>query len=301
MGQLPLGDISFWSNLSSSYVEVSATAASEPTPQTLISGMVDMVHIDPIQGIVSIEGRDLSSTLIDSYRQQDFVNQTASEVASTLASYHGLTPAVTATTGNVGRYYGDGYTRLSLGQFSRLRSDWDLLVQLARENGFDAFVQSTTLFFQPATPSVNLPVHIAFSDVKTIRFEQTLSIASKATARVQSWNSQNMASYDSNSAGDGAVTAQTAFKASNQPYLFSASNFTSQQVTDSAGRYAAELNRLGIVLHAEMPWDLALSPRTIIFIDETISLLDTAYKIESVERHFSTTSGSSQTIRAVLA
>jgi len=301
MGPPPLGDISFWSSLSSAYVEVSSANASDQTWQSLISGMVDMVHIDPIRGIISIEGRDLSSVLIDSYRQQDFVNQTASEVASTLASYHGLTPAVAATTSNVGRYYGDGYTRLSLGQFSRLRSDWDLVVQLARENAFDVFVQGNTLFFQPATSSANLPVHIAFGDVKTIRFEQTLSIASNATARVQSWNSQIMASYDSNSPSGNALPTQTTFTATNQPYLFSASNFTSQQVTDTAGRYATELGRLGVVLHAEMPWDLALSPRTIILIDETRSILDTTYKIESVERHFSTTSGSSQTIRAVVA
>lgn len=300
MGTWPLGDIAFWSTLSSAYVEISATAAYEPIVQNLISGMIDAVHINPVQGIVAVEGRDLSSSLIDSYRQQDFVNQTASEIASTIASYHGLTPVVTVTSSNVGRYYGDGYTRLSIGQFSRLRSDWDLMVQLARENGFDVFVQGTTLFFQPSTYSGTLPVHIAFRDVKTIRFEQTLSIGSNATARVQSWNSQNMTSYASNVASGGADATQDSAPASNQPFLFSAANFTSQQVTDTAGRFTAELGRLGIVLHIEMPWDIALSPRTIILIDETGSPLDTTYKIDNIERHYSTTSGSSQTIRAVV-
>ena len=307
MGPLPLGDISFWSSLSAAYVEIGVITAYEPTPQNLISGMIDTIHVDPIQGTVAIEGRDLSSSMIDAYRQQDFVNQTASEVASAVASYHGLTPIVTATSGNVGRYYGDGYTRLSLGQFSRIRSDWDLMVELARENSFDVFVQGSSLFFQPSGSSGTAPVHIAFRDVKSIRFERTLTIPSSAQARVQSWNSQNMASYDSNSAGTGGDATQDSSAtslpptASDQPFLFSGSNFTSEQVSDSAGRYAAELSRLGTLLHIEMPWDLTLSPRTDILIDETNSIFDATYTIDSVERHYSTTSGSSQIIRAIAA
>jgi hypothetical protein len=299
-GPLPLGDIGFWSSLSSAYVEISVIAASQPTSPNLISGMIDSIHFDPIAGIVAIEGRDLSSSLIDSYRQQDFVNQTASEVTSTIASYHSLTPIVTATSSNVGRYYGDGYTRLSLGQFSRLRSDWDLVVQLARENGFDVFVQDRALYFQPSTDSGSIPFHIALRDVKTIRFEQTLTIGSNATARVQSWNSQNMTSYASNAASDDSDAAQAGDIANKQPFLFSASNFTSQQVTDSAGRYAAEIGRLGTMLRIEMPWNLLLSPRTTILIDETDSIFDTIYKIDHIERHYSTTSGSSQIIRAAV-
>jgi hypothetical protein len=301
IGPSPLGDITFWSSLSAAYVEIGIISAYEPTSQSLISGMIDTIHVDLIRGTAGIEGRDLSSSLIDAYRQQDFVNQTASEVASAVASYHGLTPVVTATSTNVGRYYGDGYTRLSLGQFSRVRSDWDLMVQLARENSFDVFVQGSTLFFQPATSSGTAPVHIAFRDVKTMRFERTLMIPSSTQARVQSWDSQNMASYDSNSGRDGGDATQGSSTASGQPFLFSASNFTSQQVSDSAGRYAAELNRLGVLLHIEMPWDLTLSPRTEILIDETGSLFDTVYRIDSIERHYSTTSGSSQVIRAVIA
>jgi hypothetical protein len=306
IGPVPLGDIVFWSTLSTAYVEIDVITADEPTAQRLMSGMIDTIHVDPIQGTVAIEGRDLSSSMIDAYRQQDFVNQTASDVAMAVASYHGLTPVVTATSGNVGRYYGDGYTRLSLGQFSRIRSDWDLMVELARENSFDVFVQGSSLFFQPSTSSSTAPIHIAFRDVKAIRFERTLTIPSSAQARVQSWNSQNMASYDDKSPGAGGNATQSPSAAggtstgSVQPFLFSGSNFTSQQVTDSAARYATELGRLGTLLHIEMPWNLTLSPRTEILIDDTNSIFDNTYKIDNIERHYSTTSGSSQVIRAVL-
>ncbi len=299
MGQLPLADIAFWSSLASAYVEIGAVTRSGPTSTTLISGMIDTIHVDPIRGTVSIEGRDLSSSMIDAYRQQDFVNQTASEVVSTIAMYHGLTPVVARTSGSVGRYYGDGYTRLSLGQFSRLRSDWDLVVQLARENGFDVFVQEAKLLFQPSLSSGGMPVHIAFGDLKTIRFERTLTISSNATALVQSWNSQSMTSYATSSASDGSRAAPTPSPGNDRPFLFCESNFTSQQVTDSAQRYSAELSRLGTVVHIEMPWDLTISPRTEILIDETNSIFDRIYKIEDIERHSSTITGSTQMVRAI--
>ncbi len=299
MGPSPLVDITFWSSLVSAYVEIAAAASYGPAPRNLISGMINSVAVDPIQGTVSIEGRDLSASMIDAYRQQDFVNQTASEVVSTIAQYHGLTAVVAETSGSVGRYYGDGYTRLSLGQFSRVRSDWDLVVELARENSFDVFVQDTTLFFQPASVADFIPFRLALQDVKSLVFQRAMTITSNPTARVQSWNSQNMASYNDNSPGAGA--SGSASTSTGQPFLFAASNFTSQQVTDSAGRYAAELRRLTTMLHADMPWNLALSPGTTILIDETGSEFDTTYQIDSVERRYSTISGSAQTIRAIVA
>ena len=299
IGPSPFGDVSFWSTLSSAYVEIILASSVGSQQQGLVTGMVDIVRIDPIRMTVSISGRDLSSTLIDSYRQQDFVNQTASEIAATIAENHNLLPIVTPTSDIVGRYYDDGYTRLSVGQFSRLRSDWDLLVQLARENGFDVFVQGTSLFFQPPDLLAELPVRIPFRNVKAVRFEQNLCITSGANALVQSWNSQNMAAYASNATGGDLGTTQPITNTNTQPFLFSASNFTSQQVSDTAARFAAELHRLGTVMHIEMPWNVSLSPRTLILIDETESPLDTTYQIDHIERHFSTTSGSCQIIRAI--
>ncbi len=298
MGPVPLRDIAYWSAVKFAYVEVTVQRDRGPTSQALISGMTDTLSLDPISGTVAIEGRDLSATLIDSYRQQDFVNQSASEVVSTVAVYHGLTPIVSPTFGSVGRYYGDGYTRLSLGQSSRIRSDWDLVVQLARENSFDVFVQDTALFFQPSTTLTTVPIQVSLAEVYKLTFQKALNISSDATARVQSWNSQNMMSYDSNGPSD--QTDAMSLAEGIQPFLFAASNFTPQQVSDAAGRYGAEISRLGMTLHVEMPWDLAFAPRTIILIGDTDSCFDGLYRVEQIERYFSTTSGSSQIVRAAM-
>jgi hypothetical protein len=293
------GNIAFWSTVSSAYLEVTAVISSAygPIYQSLITGMADTVHVDPIQGTVGVEGRDLSSSMIDSYRQQDFVNQTASEIVSSIAQYHNLQPVVTATSGDIGRYYSDGYTKLSLGQFSRLQSDWDLVVQLARQNDFDVFVEGELLYFQPSGLSASAPIPMSLQGVQSARVERNLSVNAATVARVQSWNSQNMAAYDSGSSGVRPIENQGSSTA-NLPFLFSGANYTSQQVADSANRYTAELGRLSTVLNLDMPWDLSFSPRATILLNDTHSLFDTTYLIDSIERHYSPTSGSKQLVRA---
>lgn len=297
LGPAPLGDIAFWSSISTGYVEIAASN-SDLDPQILITGMIDTALIDPIRGTIALEGRDLTSSLIDSYRQQVFVNQTASEVVSAVALSHGLQPVAMTTFGNVGRYYGDGYTRLSLGDFSRLRSDWDLLVELARENSFDVFVRGKALFFQPSTSLGSIPVRISPFDVMGMRIERNLALLSQQSACVQSWDSQNVASYVSNSTTDALTSMGSPTASVGSPFLFSTSNLTSQQTSISALRYASELGRLSTVLHLDMPWDLTLSPRTVILLDGIGAVLDGTYRIEGIERHYSTMSGSAQSVRA---
>lgn len=109
-----------------------------------------------------------------------------------------------------------------------------------------------------------------------------------------------MASYVSNGAGESSGTGENAVEADTQSYLFSQSNLTSQQVGQSALQYAAEVSRLRNVLHLEMPWDLTISPRTQIYLEGTNSALDGLYRVENVDRHFSSMSGSTQQVRASL-
>jgi hypothetical protein len=301
MGPPPLGDINFWSAITAGYVEVAASADFARTSFGLIAGKIDAITIDPVHGTVVLEGRDLSASLVDSYRQQSFVNQTASEVVAAIAGNHGLLPIVTSTIGSVGRYYGDGFTRLSLGDYSRLRSDWDLLVELARENGFDVFVAGRSLFFQPSSMLRDSPIRFTPFDVQGMRIERNLTLPPDTSARVQSWNSQNMASYASDEGGGGLSPAAAPNASGSQPFLFSASNLTPQQTSALAERYGTGLTRLSTVLHLDMPWDLTLSPRMFILLDGVGGFVDGTYRIESVDRHYNSKSGSRQSIRAALS
>ena len=96
----------------------------------------------------------------------------------------------------------------------------------------------------------------------------------------------------------GSDQATTAGSPEVSSFLFSGSNYNSEQVNSISDRYTAELGRLRTVLDLSMPWDLALSPRMLIMLTGTGSAFDTLYRVESIERRYSTTSGSSQVLRA---
>ena len=119
------------------------------SPISLIQGEVDSFSIDVLNGSVSLEGRDLTARLLDARTQETFSNQTASEIAETLAARHGLASNVTATKTLAGRYYGNEHDRLTLGQFSRSTTEWDLLTFLAAREGYEVFVTGQTLNFMP--------------------------------------------------------------------------------------------------------------------------------------------------------
>src|SRR5258708_3913007 len=68
-----------------------------------IYGQVDEIEIDPVQNTIHVRGRDLTRVFIDTKTTQKWPNQTASQIATSLAKGHGLTPVVTATTTKVGK------------------------------------------------------------------------------------------------------------------------------------------------------------------------------------------------------
>ena len=291
LGLPPLTNVSFWASIDAATIEI--TAVEGISTELLLVGVIDMVQLDPLRGTVTIEGRDLSARLIDSYWQQDFVNQTASEVVTTIALQCGLMPIVSNTTGIVGRYYNDGYTRLSLGQFSKFRSNWDVVVQLARDSGFDVFVSGRSIYFQPPSIGTSIPIFLRLADVKTLHISCTKALGDNPATRVQSWNSQEMAVYTN-------MPNPTAFDPNtSHPFLFTSANMTADQVDASAARLNSELTRLGTVLQFEMPWTADILPRSLILLSGTESELDTYYEVDSVEREFCATTGSIQRVRAV--
>jgi prophage tail gpP-like protein len=94
--EISLSCLTSWVDLSAPLVTVAD--ASSPISTDLITGTADSLIIDPILRTISIEGRDLSARLVDSYSQRDYVNQTASEIVETIAQDHGLIAQATATS-----------------------------------------------------------------------------------------------------------------------------------------------------------------------------------------------------------
>lgn len=173
-------------------------------PTSLFVGQVDHVEVGLESGVVSLTGRDLAARLMERKTQETFANQTSSEVATTLAGRHGLTADVDATSTLVDRFYSQDHTKLTGAQFSRTTTEWDLLCDLARHEGYDVWVSGTTLHFKKPTLPTENPYTIAWTPTQVaggfgqmqpntvigLKLERALTLAKDIEVEVRGWHTR---------------------------------------------------------------------------------------------------------------
>ncbi len=269
---------------------------------SMITGQIDQLHLEPNRGLVQAEGRDLTSNFIEARTQEAFLNQTSSDIATTLAGRHGMEADVTATTSLVNRFYGDDYTQITAGQFSRVRTEWDLLTYLAQQENFDAYVTGNTLHFKPK-PADDADVFLARwqsapmrSNVIDLRLERSLTLSRDIEVQVRSWNSQQKRSFTRMARRTGAKSAN-AQQSSNQVgtdtqrYVYVIPNMTEDQAQKKANSLLADLSEQERKITFAMPGDLTLTTRNKIQLAGTGSDFDQSYFIEDISRAISFNGG----------
>lgn len=289
---------SFWSGTANVFVSFEF-GLGDGSFESVIEGLVDCVSLDPARGLVRIEGRDLTAQLIETRAQDSFANRTSSEIATIIALRHGLTAAVTPTSTPVGRYYQDEHDRVAPGLFSHAISEWDQLVFLARHEGFDVFVQGTTLFFQPVQQQASIYV-LRPEDALSLTLERSLTFARDIEVTVKSWNSrlktaisQTASATGVTASGDSPPTASQA-----QRYTIVQPNLTPDEALQLAQRRIAELVRHERVMDAVLPGELALTPRSQISLVGTATEFDQTYFVDLIQRSLGGRNGFRQRVRA---
>ncbi len=267
---------------------------------SLIQGMVDSVELDPISGTVRLEGRDLTAALIETRTQETFSNRTASEIATILAGRHGLTAAVTTTTTPVGRYYQNEHDRITLDQFSHATTEWDLLVFLARQEGFDVFIQGTTLHFQPPAAGQAPTMEVRPADVIALRLNRSLTLARDIEVTVKSWNSRQRSAFTQTARASGQPASGTRAGPATPPqrYVLVRPNLTPNQALQLAQSRLAELTQHERIIDLLLPGELSLTPRSRLSLSGSGTGFDQIYYVETIERDFHQANGFTQRIRA---
>jgi len=284
---------SFWAGAAEVLADISF--GLNGAMHSMIQGAVDRVEIDPIHRLVRIEGRDLTARLIEARTQESFSNRTASEIATILAGRHGLTPIVTQTGTQVGRYYQNQHDRITLDQFSRALSEWDLLVWLAGQEGFEVFVRGTALYFQPAAQQPRI-VPITPQETMDMRLERALTLARDIEVVVKSWNSRQQSAFTqtargSTQGGDGS-------KGQTQKIVLVRPNLSPDQALKLAQSTLADLTRHRMVLSFTMPGELSLAPGDAILLAGTQGAFDQTYFVDNIHRRLSVRHGFTQHVRA---
>ena len=293
LGADPGIDAGFWSEQTALQIEIQIAPDTFSPAVSLITGAADSIELDPIRQTVRVQGRDFAALLIDARTQETFSNQTSSEIAQMLASRHGLQCQATTTSTPVGRYYEDQHNAITLGTGSRLTTEWDLLVTLAKIEGFDVFVQGQTLFFQPPSAYATNPLVLTPSDTERLQLSRALTLAGALTVTVKSWDSSQQTACVQSVSSDGEGTAQE--------YVLIRPNLTADQALALARNTLAEIVAHQWTLMAHMPGDVTTAARDGLQLSGTQTDFDQAYTIIEIERTLSPTSGFRQTIRAIAA
>ena len=271
---------------------VDVQMSADGPPSSIIQGEIDSFSIDVLNGVVSLEGRDLTRRFLEAATQETFSNQTASEIAETLAARHGLSANVPPTTTLAGRYYGNEHDRLTLGQFSRSTTEWDLLTFLAAREGFEVFVTGQTLNFTPLSNG-SAPYSLTPQDCVSLTLEHVLTLAGGIQVTVKSWNTRQQSVFSQ------MATSASADQAGGQPrqIVVVRPNLAPNDAQQLAQRILADLSAHERLVAAELPGECNLAPRSNVTLTGTGSDFDGNYYVADLDRHFSLERGFTESIR----
>ena len=266
---------------------------------SIIQGEVDHLHLNPVSFCLQLEGRDLTARLIEARTQETFANQTASDIAKTLAARHGLSSDVQPTTTPVGAYWQLEHDRITLDSFSRATTEWDLLVTLAGHEAFNVWITGTTLHFRPDEAAQFALPTITPRDVISLELERALTLAHDIEVTVKSWNSRQAHAFTQTArAAKAGGKSGSGGTAKTQRYIYVVPNLTPDAALKLAQSRLAELTRHERVISAEMPGELDLMPRQQILLAGTNTSFDQTYWIDEITRRLDVHHGFTQHLRA---
>jgi phage protein D len=298
----PMQTLAWWSAQTSVAIEIDASLDGQSWVP-IFTGEVDGIDADPLSTSLSVHGRDLSRRLIDAKTQETFANQTSSEVATTLAGRHGLTPVVAATTTPVSRFYAADHDHLTGDSFSRTITEWDLLVYLAQREQFDVFVQNMELHFQPVTtPSSDAYVvrldrsgPSVVSNVMRPTFSRSLTLAADIEVWVRSWNAGKKAGFTAKSGG---AKGKGPGDSTTSRVVVTIPNLTQDEADKRAASIRADMTQHERVVTFMLPGETMLTARGLVRVEGSGTSWDQTYYIDSIRREMSMSGGFKQTVRA---
>jgi phage protein D len=267
---------------------------------TMFEGLADNIAIDPINSTARITGRDYSSVLISSTYQDSFFNQTASEIANSIAARHGFVQNISPTSTMVGSYQCDGYNQVLLNAHSHITSEWDLLKSLAKTERFQLFVSGVTLNFAPAEALSRNARSIGADNVIALTFHKICPTSDQMALTAKSWNSwlsQALTYSDDQSADQSAFALPTLNADPAAEVALVRPNLTSQDAERLVNQRLDALNEQSMTVQIVMPGEMSLMPGDILFVNSGNSIADGNYIVRSIRRQFSTTAGFIQYIQ----
>lgn len=273
----------------------SASSTDEdPVWERMITGAADQISVHPVSGQVSITGRDHAARLIDLSLQESYLNSTSSEMAGKLAQLCDLNQDIDPTKDLIGQYYQIQHTKNSLSSFSRHGNGWDLLAELAELEGYDLWVDGTTLHFKQPVVSDNNLYDVIYTPAATNTASPCLSISDLSMERsfglsgalrvtVTSWNSRQRRQVNG--------IYPTEQIAGARQFLVLKPNMLPDEALAFAKTTYSRLRSHQRVITGKMAGELDLTTRDRLRVSGTGTGWDCIYTIDRIEREMSLANG----------
>ena len=267
----------------------------------MLTGSADRLRLDPVSGVASLDGRDHAGRLIDLPLQEGFLNNTSSEIASALASRCALQADVDQTSRLVGQYYQIQHSKSALGSFSRHGNGWDLLAELADLEGYEMWVDGTTLHFkQPATGTTDL-YEVGYAPpgaqsgspgltISDLGMERAFGLSDPVQVRVSSWNSRQRRQV--------TATYPATVSGAVRQFQVIRPNLVQDDAEALARNSYARLRAHERVITGRMAGELTLTPQHRLRLSGTGTDWDQIYTIDRIEREMSLQHGFVQHVTA---
>ncbi len=310
LGGDPSLNASWWADQSYIECEIDYSIDGGQSWPFVFVGVVDHLHLDMPHGVVEIEGRDLSSTMIETKIHETFANKKSSEIAAIIAGRHGLTAQVTPTKAITGRYYQLEHDKSTTSNFHKQTTEWDLLTFLAQQEGYaPPFVIGRTLYFQPEDTSNAQPMQIVYQPrnsqtnypilnaASDMRLERSLTLAKDIQVTAVTWNSKKKKPHKTVGKAEGAHSANSRHGNTQNYVVYAPPNATPEQVDRLVEAKLKELSRHERIVNFRMPGELTLDQRSMLTLSGTGTSFDQEYYIDTVERRMDTEGGFTQHVR----
>ena len=298
--------INWWSSVASVKAEIQVII--DGAPFSLVTGQIDDVDIDLVGSKLTLSGRDYSARFIDKKSSNKYVNNTASQIVAKLADSHGLKKmaivngqtvnTIQATKTRVGKYYQIDHVVLTQEQ-----TEWELLIYLAKQEGFDLWVSGETVYFQPSPQETATPYPLIWQDNGVvpsanfidIKMGRSLTLALDVIVEVRSWNQTQKKAFLKRAK---RLNSRIQNSGPAQIYRYTIANLTPEQCQMRANTLLAEITRHERLIEVELPGDNILSTRQQVRLTGTGTAWDQNYYPDTIERRISFDRGYSMHLRA---
>jgi hypothetical protein len=215
-------------------------------------------------------------------------------VAILLAERHGLDPVVQQTTMPCGRYYEGEHNQLTLNQFSRVVTEWDLLVYLARREGFEVYLAGSTLHFHPPDAH-SLSIVLNVTDLIELRLTRMIGFGRDIEVLVKSWNSRTEGCFTRSLL---SVNSELPVRLPPLRYGIGQPNLTPDAALGFARQRIAEIADHEWVAEFSMPGEVQIQPGTLLKLQGTASAFDRLYRVDTIDRRMRSKTGFVQHVMA---